>query len=88
MNAAFVTTLLYIVGFLVIYFICRIFIRPFKWIFRLLISCVLGALAMSIANKLLIVFGIGFSINPLTALISGVLGLPGLIMTLVLSCVL
>ena len=67
-----VTIILYLIGFAMIFILCRVFIKPIKWTIRLL----------------LISLGIGFCINPLTTMISGVLGLPGMIMTLVLSAIL
>lgn len=78
----------YLLGLFVLYIFCRIFIRPLKWLARLALSCAVGCLAMLAANKLLGAFGAEFSINPLTAMISGVLGLPGMVMTLVLRSLL
>ncbi len=88
MSAVPMTIILYLIGFIVIFLLCRIFIKPIKWALRLILSCVMGTIAMILANKLLFSFGINFSVNPLTAMISGVLGVPGMIMTLILSFVL
>lgn len=75
-------------GLFVLYIVCRLFIRPIKWLLRLGISCLIGCAVMLCMNIVLNRFGTGFCINPLTALISGVLGLPGMIMTLVLQAIL
>lgn len=88
MSAVPMTIILYLIGFIVIFLLCRIFIKPIKWALRLILSCVMGTIAMILANKLLFSFGINFSVNPLTSMISGVLGVPGMIMTLILSFVL
>lgn len=82
------TIILYLIGFIAIFLLCRIFIKPIKWTIRLVLSCFIGTIAMILANKLLSTFGIVFSVNPLTSMISGVLGVPGMIMTLILSVVL
>ena len=75
-------------GLFILYILCRVFIRPLKWLFGLAVSCVIGCAVMLMLNTVLNRFGTGFCINPLTALISGVLGVPGLIMTLVLQAIL
>lgn len=77
-----------IFGLFLLYIVCRIFIKPLKWLFKLGLSCVIGCAAMLGLNIILNRFGTGFCINPLTALISGVLGVPGMIMTLVLQSIL
>lgn len=84
MSSAPLAVIAYIFGFFIIYILCRIFIKPLKWFLRLLLSCILGCLAMLLANKLFYPLGVDFSINPLTAMISGVLGIPGIIMTYLL----
>lgn len=78
----------YITGLFLLYILCRIFIKPIKWLLRLGLSCAVGTLAMFIAGKLISPLGISFAINPLTAMISGVLGLPGMAMTLILQALL
>lgn len=83
-----VTIILYLIGFAMIFILCRVFIKPIKWTIRLLLSCAIGSVVMFVSNRLLLSLGIGFCINPLTTMISGVLGLPGMIMTLVLSAIL
>ncbi len=76
-----IITLAYILGFFIIYILCRVFIRPLKWVLRLAFSCCLGCVAMLVANHFLSPLGVDFAINPLTAMISGVLGVPGMVMT-------
>ena len=75
-------------GLFILYILCRIFIKPLKWLFGLAVSCAIGCAVMLAMNIFLNRFGTGFCINPLTALISGVLGMPGMIMTLVLQAIL
>lgn len=74
-----------VMGFFVLYVVCRIFIKPIKWIFKLLLSCLVGGIAMLLLNRLGGQLGIDYALNPLTVLIGGVLGAPGLIMTFVLQ---
>lgn len=77
-----------IIGIFILYIICRIFIRPIKWALRLLLSCGFGLLGMVTVNLLFSAFGTIFAINPLTIMISGVLGLPGMIATFILQGIL
>lgn len=77
-----------LIGLFLLYVLCRLFIRPLKWLLKLLLSCALGCLAMLLANKLLSDFGISFALNPLTAALSGILGLPGMALTLILQNIL
>ena len=75
----------YLAGFIILYIVCRIFIRPLKWMFKLMLSCTLGCIAMLVVNKLCASFGTVFFINPMTAMTGGVLGIPGLIITFILQ---
>lgn len=77
-----------LIGLFLLYVLCRLFIRPLKWLLKLLLSCALGCLAMLLANKLLSNLGISFALNPLTAALSGILGLPGMALTLILQSIL
>lgn len=88
MNTHFSTIIIYIIGFFAIYILCRIFIKPLKWFIRLMLSCTLGIIAMLILNKIFSTTGFFIAINPLTAMMSGVLGLPGIILSYVLSVIL
>lgn len=88
MNTAPISIILYISGIFVLFIICKIFIRPIRWLFRLSFSCILGCGAMLIANQVMAPIGVSFAINPLNAMISGVLGIPGMIMTHLLSGIL
>ncbi len=72
----------------VLYIICRIFIKPIKWLLRLILNCAVGCAAMLLINHIAAPIGINFAINPLTAMISGILGAPGMVMTLVLQSIL
>ena len=78
----------YIVGFFILYVVCWIFIKPIKWLLKLLLSCICGCLAMAVVNFIFARFGTVFSINPLTAMMSGVLGVPGMIITFILQGIL
>ncbi len=77
-----------LISLFTLYILCRVFIKPIKWILKLLISCFIGLIAMFLSNKLLLPFGIAFSLNPLTSIICGVLGLPGMAIIIILQNIL
>lgn len=74
-----------IISLFILYILCKIFISPIKWLFRLILGCIAGVAAMLISNLILSGLGITFSINTLTAMISGVLGIPGMVLTIILQ---
>lgn len=78
------TVFLFIAGFFVLYVCCRVFLKPIKWLLRFLLCCVLGGGAIALLNHFS-VGGIHFALNPLTSMITGVLGAPGLAMLAVLK---
>lgn len=69
----------------VLYIICRLFIKPIKWLLCLALNCAVGCGAILLINRFGAPLGIRFALNPLTAMISGVLGLPGIAMAYVLQ---
>ncbi len=82
------TIVLYVVGLFFLYLLCWIFIRPIKWLLKLAGSCVLGGVGIGIFNLVFSGLGWYLAINPLTAMTTGVLGIPGLIFTAILTRVL
>ena len=76
---------MYILGLFLLYLCCWLFLKPLKWLFRLLLSCVLGAAALAVFNLVAGLAGWHLALNPLTAMITGVLGAPGMILMLFLG---
>ena len=77
--------ILCLAGIFILYILCKIFIRPLKWFLRLALSCLLGCIIMIAINKLFAKNGIYIGINPLSAMLSGVLGIPGIIIAYLLQ---
>lgn len=75
-----ITILTYVVCLFILLILCRFFIRPLKWIARLALSALFGGAAMIILNIFGNFLDFHFSVNPFTALLTGILGIPGLIM--------
>ncbi len=77
--------LAYSVGLLLLVIFCRIFIRPIKWVLKLLINGILGGLILAAVNFVGGFAGLTIIINPLSALLSGLLGVPGIILVVILQ---
>ncbi|KYO66100.1 pro-sigmaK processing inhibitor BofA family protein [Thermovenabulum gondwanense] len=72
----------YAFGLLMLYAIARILIAPVRLILKLIYNGIIGGILLVILNMLGAFFGIHIAVNPLTALIAGFLGVPGIILLL------
>lgn len=77
--------LAYAAGLVLVFVFCRIFIKPIKWMLKLLINGILGGLILAAVNFVGGFAGITVIINPLSALLSGLLGVPGVILVVILQ---
>ena len=78
----------YIVGLTFIFLLGWLFIKPLKWLLRLVLNSVLGGVILVVTNALGGFLGLTVSVNVFTALTVGALGLPGLILLYVLQIIL
>lgn len=76
----------YIVGILLLYVIVRLLLLPVRVFLRLVYNALLGAALLALANLIGAYFaGIYLPINPVTALVAGFLGIPGVVLLLALQ---
>ena len=84
----FETIILFGIGLVALYFFGKILVLPGKWVLRLFINAILGAVCISLLNF----FGSGIQIyvplNPFNAFIVGVFGVPGVIFVVILRLIL
>ena len=80
--------LAYCFGLVLIYIICRIFVKPLKWFLKLAVNCILGGLVLVAMNFVGGFAGMHIMVNPLTSLIAGILGVPGVALIIILQYVL
>lgn len=78
MNSEYITGWLICVFILLLFFV--IFSKPFKAFGNFCINAVIGLSTLFSANFLLSSFGLSVGINLYTAVIAGILGLPGTIL--------
>jgi inhibitor of the pro-sigma K processing machinery len=72
--------LAYVFGIILLYVVGRMFLMPIKIIFRLVYNALIGGAMLWALNFVGAQMGFKIAINPITALIAGFLGLPGVIL--------
>ena len=75
-------------GLVLLYLIGYLLLVPMRFLWRLLAGSLLGGLALWIVNHFGALVGFSVPLNPFTALITGLLGLPGFALVVALSRVL
>ena len=80
--------LAYAGGLILVFLLGKLFLKPLKWVLRLLCNGLIGGLALLLINWIGGNWGFFITINPVTALVVGVLGIPGVILLLVLKMIL
>lgn len=76
----------YAAGLFLIYVLGKLLIVPLKWAGRLLISSIIGGALIVIVNLIGGPWGLFIPLNPLTAVMIGVLGIPGAICLILFFC--
>ena len=74
-----------IIGILLLWLIIKLFSKPIKWVFKLLLNTLLGFVLLLIFNYLGQFIGLNITVGWLSALITGVLGVPGIILLLLVE---
>lgn len=82
------TFLAFIFGLFLLYIIGMILVIPIKIIWKLIINGVIGGILLLLFNLIGRILGLSIAINPITALIAGFLGIPGVILLLILQKIL
>ena len=72
-------------GALLLWLFIKIFKKPIKWIFKLLLNTLAGFVMLFILNFLGGFIGLHITVGWLSALVTGVLGLPGIILLLLIE---
>lgn len=75
----------YAIGLILIFVLCRLFIKPIKWMLRLLVNAAIGGLFLAAVNFAGGFAGITVVISPLSALLAGLLGVPGVLLVILLQ---
>lgn len=73
--------LLGVVGIIILFFVLKLF----KWPLKILLNGVFGVVLLYIVNLIGANFGFYISINVVTALIAGILGIPGVAVLIIIK---
>lgn len=78
----------YAVGLILLYIIGWLLVVPLKYLFKLLLNGIIGGAVLFVLNLLGKHIGFFININPITALITGFLGVPGIVLIFLLQKIL
>lgn len=82
------TIIIYLACIVVIFIVGRIFYLPLRRILKLLINSALGGILIYIINIVGASWGVHIGLNFVTAIFTGLLGVPGVIFLVILKLVL
>jgi len=77
--------LIYIAAIIGVCLIAKLFAAPIKFILKLFVNAILGGIALIILNFIGQYFSFHIDLNFVTALVAGVLGLPGIAVLFILQ---
>lgn len=78
----------YIFGIMMLFLVAKLLLIPIKIIWKLAINALVGGLTLLLVNFIGGFFGLYIPINIITALTTGILGVPGVVMILILQYIL
>lgn len=84
----FTLILPFLIGLAVLFIVLKILTLPMKIIIKLLINGVVGGAIILVVNLIGVNFGFTLDLNWITALIVGILGVPGVVIVAILQFVL
>ena len=84
----FLVILFFALGLVLLYFTGWLLLAPFKIILKLILSGLLGGALLFVINLIGGIFSVTIAINPLSAIIAGYFGLPGIILLFLLKLIL
>ena len=82
------TILAFVFGLFLLYIIGMLLVIPIKIILKLVVNGVIGGVLLLICNFIGGFIGLSLSITPVTAVIAGLLGIPGVILLLIMQNIL
>ncbi|MBQ6692823.1 MAG: pro-sigmaK processing inhibitor BofA family protein [Clostridia bacterium] len=82
------TIVAFAVGLLILWILCKILSFPVKVIGKLIVNALVGAVVLFLFNLIGGFFGLSIPINALSAIITGILGVPGVILLLIFQMIL
>jgi len=78
----------YIFGIMMLFLLAKLLLVPIKIIWKLIVNALVGGVALFLLNIIGGLFGLHIQINIITALITGIFGVTGIVMILILQYIL
>lgn len=79
------TLIIYIACICFLFIFGKIFILPIKSILKLVLNSILGGLIIYLINLIGILFSFHIGLNYITAILAGILGIPGVVLLIILK---
>ena len=80
--------LFFVLGIIVLYLSGRLLLAPFRLLLKLVFNSLLGAAAIVIINLIGSAFHFMIPLNPLNSILTGVFGLPGVLLIFIIRLIL
>lgn len=80
--------LAYIFGIIILFVLAKLLLVPLKIVWKLAVNALIGGITLIIINFIGGFFGLNIDINIITALVTGILGAPGVVIILILQYIL
>jgi inhibitor of the pro-sigma K processing machinery len=87
MQFSFLTVGAVVICVILVVLVFKLLKTPLKWAFKLLLNAIGGFIALVILNFFGAIFGLTLPINLVNCLVTGILGLPGVILLLLVKYV-
>ncbi|MBC8587270.1 pro-sigmaK processing inhibitor BofA family protein [Paratissierella segnis] len=78
----------FLLGLVLLYIVGMLLVIPIKLLIKLLINGFIGGVILFFFNLIGGIFSLSIAINPLNALIVGILGVPGVVLLLIAQMIL
>ena len=88
LNIDFTVILFFALGLILLYITGWLLLAPLKFILKLIISGILGIGVLIVLNLVGGIFDVTIAINPISAIVAGYFGVPGIILLLSLKLIL
>ena len=73
------------IGLAVLWLVCKLLMVPIKLMWKLVVNAIVGALLLLVVNFVRGLIGLSLPITPVSALVAGVFGIPGVLVMLILQ---
>lgn len=78
----------YVFGIIMLFIFAKLLLVPLKIVWKLVVNALIGGITLIIINFIGGFFGFSIDINIITALVTGILGAPGVVIILLLQYIL